>query len=294
MTGRTEPGKNAYSENPAEVVSMILETARISKSRESLMTVLGCLDLTSLNTEDTSGRIIHLCKRIRELPSRFPGYPNVAAICVFPAFLPLVSRNLHAPDVRIVSVGAGFPYSQTFPEVKIAECAQAAEAGASEIDVVLPVGKFLEGDNDSIAWEIDRIKNAIGKAKLKVILETGLLSSPADIFRASMLCIESGADFIKTSTGMISPAATPEAVLVMCEAIKHHFKASGRKTGIKPAGGIRTAVQALQYLSIVREVLGKDWIGPALFRIGASGLANSILDELQCIESGEMKNLQYF
>jgi deoxyribose-phosphate aldolase len=228
------------------------------------------------------------------LPSRFPGFPNVGALCVYPSLISEVTSHLKAEGVGIVSVGAGFPASQTFTEIKLAECVMAVKAGATEIDIVISLGKFLEGDYNFVASEIRQIKDAIGSIKLKVILETGLLQTAADIYKASEVSIQSGADFIKTSTGKLEPAASPEAVYIMCLAIRNHYKATGIRTGIKPAGGISTPEQALQYMSVVRSVLGDEWLHPGLFRIGASRLVNKVLEDLHFKMSGKHVDLKYF
>ncbi len=266
----------------------------IEKNPESLKLIFSLLDLTTLNTDDTASRVRMMCEKINDFPGKFPEYPLVAAICVYPLLVPVVLENLVKKQVNIASVSAGFPSSQTFPEVKEMESRKAVEAGANEIDIVISVGKLLENEFDYISAEIRQIKNAIGDAKLKVILESGLLTDPSILYRASMVSMESGADFIKTSTGKIQPAATPEAVLVMCHAIKAFLKQSGRKVGIKPAGGISTPGQALEYASIVKGVLGDEWLNAGLFRIGASRLANNLLSDISSIESRESKVVSYF
>ncbi len=266
----------------------------IDKKPESLKLIFSLVDLTTLNTEDTSSRVKMICKKINDFPAKFPGYPLVGAICVFPLLVPVVHENLLMKQVNIASVAAGFPSSQTFLEVKEMESRKAVEAGANEIDIVISLGKFLENELDYVSAEIRQIKKAIGNAKLKVILETGLLADPSAIFRASMVSMESGADFIKTSTGKVQPAATPEAVLVMCQAIKTFREQTGRKIGIKPAGGINTAEQALEYASIVKEILGDEWLDPRLFRIGASRLVNNLLSEISSLEKGKPEEVAYF
>ena len=264
------------------------------KSPDTLKLVLSLLDLTSLNTDDTAARVRSMCDKLNHFPDEFPGYPSVGAICVYPLLVPVVKQNLSAKKVNIASVAAGFPSSQTFTDIKLMESRKAVEAGANEIDIVISAGKFLEGDMEYVAGEIRMIKQDIGTAKLKVILETGLLPDPASIYRASMASMESGADFIKTSTGKIQPAATLEAVLVMCHAIRDFLKQTGQKVGIKPAGGISTAAQALEYTAIVKGVLGAEWLDPALFRIGASSLANNLLSEIATLESGQSQEIAYF
>lgn len=252
------------------------------------------IDLTSLNTQDTVGQIETMCLRVNEFSKNFLGMNNVGAICVYPSLVPVVKKHLSDSMVGIASVAAGFPSSQTFLSVKELECKMAVEAGATEIDIVISVGKYLDNDLELMKLEISRIKEAASPAKLKVILETGLLPGPEDIYRASMASLDAGADFIKTSTGKIQPAATHEAVLVMCHAIKEHFQKTGKLAGIKPAGGISTADQALEYASIIHSILGKKWLNPELFRIGASRLANQLLSEIRQFESGNTSEVNYF
>jgi deoxyribose-phosphate aldolase len=266
----------------------------IEKSPESLKLVFSLIDMTTLNTEDTAAKVRMICEKLNDFHAHFPGYPSVAAICVYPILVPVIKENLLAANVNIASVAAGFPSSQTFPEVKEMESRQAVEAGANEIDIVISVGKFLEDELDYVSVEIQQIKKVIGNAKLKVILETGLLSSPSAIYRASMVSMESGADFLKTSTGKIHPAATPEAILVMCHAIRAFKEKTGQKIGIKPAGGISTADLAVEYLTIVKAVLGDEWLEPGLFRIGASRLANNLLSEIILLETGKFQEIAYF
>jgi deoxyribose-phosphate aldolase len=283
-----------YSPKNEPTLDDIRAGSVIEKNPESLKLIFSFLDLTTLNTDDTAYRVRMMCKKINDFPGKFPECPLVGAICVYPLLVPVVLENLILKQVNIASVSAGFPSSQTFPEIKEMECRKAVEAGANEIDIVISVGKLLENEYNYVSAEIRQIKNAIGDTKLKVILESGLLPDPSALYRASMISMESGADFIKTSTGKIQPAATPEAVLVMCHAIKAFLKQSGRKVGIKPAGGISTPGQALEYASIVKEVLGDQWLNPGLFRIGASRLANNLLSEISSIESREPKEVSYF
>ena len=195
-------GGTSYTKDPESTVKSILKKGLLHKSSESLSLIFSCIDLTSLNTNDSSGKIISMCNKINDLQTRFNNYPNVAAICVYPSLIPTVYSNLKADGVVIASVAGGFPSSQTFLELKLAESKQAVNLGATEIDIVMSVGKFLEGDHDGVAEEISEIKKSIGETRLKVILETGLLPSPGDIYRASELCIRAGADFIKTSTAI--------------------------------------------------------------------------------------------
>ncbi|MCL2727629.1 MAG: deoxyribose-phosphate aldolase [Bacteroidales bacterium] len=240
------------------------------------------IDLTSLNATDTDATIEAMVKKVNEIPQRFPHLPNVAAICVFPSFAGLVRKALTAPHVRIAVTGAGFPAPQTFLKIKIEECRMAVEEGADEVDIVLPIHHFLSGNYALVTDEIGAIKEAIGGAHLKVILESGLLSTPQLIASAGQMAMEAGADFIKTSTGKVSPAATIEAAEVMCSQIKAYYQKTGKRIGFKPAGGIVAVEDALAYHAVVQQTLGAEWLKPELFRIGASRLANNLL---KCILS---------
>lgn len=289
---------NSIDHFSPESIRSLLDQIRyeesIPASVENLKLLFSLIDLTSLNTEDTEGHIETMCLRVNEFSKHFPGMKNVGAICVYPSLVPVVKKHLTAVNVGIASVSAGFPSSQTFLPVKELESKMAVEAGATEIDIVISVGKFLANDLEFVKSEISRIKKAISKAKLKVILETGLLPGPADIYRVSVASLEAGADFIKTSTGKVQPAATPDAVLVMCHAIREHLNRTGKMAGIKPAGGISTADQALEYASIVQSVLGEKWLDPGLFRIGASRLANHLLTRIMQNGSDKTSEINYF
>ena len=289
--------RNKASFNPEDINTILEQVnndATIDKSPDNLKRIFSLIDLTTLNANDTTGKIKTICLRVNEFAGQFPDTPNVGAICVYPSLVPTVRNYLKVKEVAIASVAAGFPSSQTFPEVKVLESEMAVEAGATEIDIVISVGKYLENDLDFMSGEISGIKEAIAPVKLKVILETGLLAGPEDIYQASMVSMRAGADFIKTSTGKIQPAATPEAVLIMCQAIKEFYKETGIKTGIKSAGGIGTTEHALVYAGVVRAVLGEEWLVPGLFRIGASRLANHILSEISRIETGKDGEVNYF
>ena len=242
--------------------------------------LFNCLDLTTLKTEDSEESVLKFTERVNELDNEHPDLKNVAAICVYPNFAKIVSQSLEVESVNVACVSGGFPSSQTFTEVKVAETALALADGATEIDVVIPVGKFLSGDYEGMCDEIEEIKSVCGDRHLKVILETGALKSVENVWKASILAMYSGADFIKTSTGKQEPAATPEAAYVMCEAIKAYHEKTGRKVGFKPAGGINSVNDALAYYTIVKEVLGKEWLNNTLFRIGTSRLANLLLSEI--------------
>jgi deoxyribose-phosphate aldolase len=245
-----------------------------------LMSILNLIDLTSLNTSDNRSQILHVTGKVNSFSGRFSNIPNVAAICVFPNFVAVVKEKLTAKNVRIASVAGGFPTSQTFRSIKITECKLAVEAGADEIDIVIPVGSFLGNDFAVVADEIREIKAAIGDKQLKVIVESGLLSDYEHIFRASMIAMDAGADFIKTSTGKTPVSATPEAAFVMCHAIADFYAETGIKVGFKAAGGIVNPADAILYYKIVSLCLGEEWLNNTLFRIGASRLANNILTEI--------------
>ena len=242
--------------------------------------LFNCIDLTTLKTEDSEESVLKFTERVNDFEDKYPDLKNVAAICVYPCFAKIVSQSLEVEDVNIACVSAGFPSSQTFTEVKVAETALALADGATEIDIVIPVGKFLSGDYEGMCDEIEEIKTICGERHLKTILETGALKTAENIMKASILSMYSGADFIKTSTGKQEPAATPEAAYVMCRAIKAYYEQTGRKVGFKPAGGINCVNDALVYYTIVKEVLGEEWMGNHIFRLGTSRLANLLLSEI--------------
>jgi deoxyribose-phosphate aldolase len=248
--------------------------------RKLLMEILSVIDLTSLNTTDNKSHILHFTGKVNSFHGRYKDIPNVAAICVYPNFVPVVKEKLTAKTVKIAAVAGAFPSSQTFRAIKVAECKMAADTGADEIDLVIPVGAFLGNDFASVADEIREIKAVIGDAQLKVIVESGLLNNHEDIFKASMIAMDAGADFIKTSTGKTNISATPDAAIVMCRAIAVFYSETGIRVGFKPAGGIVTSGDAAIYFNIVRNILGSEWINPKLFRIGASRLANNILSDI--------------
>ena len=235
-----------------------------------------CIDLTSLNTEDSNESIWKFVEKVNDFEGSRPDVDNVAAICVYPNFVSVVKDALTA-DVKIAAVAGGFPSSQTFIEVKIAEVSLAVADGADEIDIVINAGAFYEDDLEMFCSEIEEIKDACRNARLKVILETGLLKTAANIRKAAILSIYSGADFIKTSTGKVYSGATLEAVYVMCDTIKEYYALHNRKIGIKVSGGVRTAEDAVKYYTIVKEVLGEEWLSSEYFRLGASALANDLL-----------------
>jgi len=275
-------------EDIQQKVAVLSNNSHQFANTEILKKLFSLIDLTSLNTEDNTENISAMATKVSDFKNHFPEMPNVAAICVYPSMVEYVNSNLKIKLHGIAAVGGGFPSSQTFLNIKIEECKQAIEAGATEIDIVLSVGKFFEGNYDFCFKEIKDIKSAIGNNHLKVILESGTLKTHQQIWEASILSMEAGADFIKTSTGKQNPAATTDAVYVMTKAIKAFYEKTGKKVGIKPAGGIVTKEDALAYYAIVKENLGDEWLNPELFRIGASRLANNLLTDIY------QKEIKYF
>lgn len=265
-------------------------------SPELLTQCLSLMDLTTLRTEDTPGTVKKLVGKVNSFMKDFPEYPLPASVCVFPNFASVVRESLESDDVHVTAVAGCFPTSQSFLEVKVKECEMAVEAGADEIDIVLALNAFLAGDEETARNEIRTIRTAIDKVAgklgrkvtLKVILETGLLVTPENIAEASFLAMEEGADFIKTSTGKVSVNATPMAAYVMCESIKAFYEKTGRKVGFKAAGGISTSKDAVCYHSIVKSILGNDWLDKSLFRFGVSRLANALMSSI------EQKTVTYF
>lgn len=242
--------------------------------------IFHCIDLTTLKCTDSEESVMKFTEKVNEFVDKYPDLDNVAAICVYPNMAEIVSDSLEADNVKIACVSGGFPSSQTFMEVKVAETAMALHAGAEEIDIVMPIGKFLCGDYEGMCDEISELKDICGEKPLKVILETGALRTASNIKKAAILAMYAGADFIKTSTGKEAISATPEAALVMCEAIKEYYKETGRKVGFKAAGGIDSVKKALAYYTIVKEVLGEEWLNNGLFRIGTSRLTNLLLSDI--------------
>lgn len=265
----------------AAQVSAIIDSKVAENSTLDVKKFLfNCIDLTTLNTTDSDESVMKFTQNVNRFEESYPDLKNVAAICVYPCFAEIVKDTLEVEDVNIACVSAGFPSSQTFIEVKVAETAMAIMDGADEIDIVISVGKFLSGDYEAMCDEIAEIKATCKEKHLKVILETGALQSAKNIKKASILSMYAGADFIKTSTGKQQPAATPEAAYVMCQAIKEYYEQTGIKVGFKPAGGINCVNDALIYYTIVKEVLGEEWLTNKLFRLGTSRLANLLLSDI--------------
>lgn len=269
------------AEVAAQVAKIVAEKVPANNTPDVKKFLLNCIDLTTLRTEDSDESVMKFTRKVNQFDNEFPDLKNVAAICVYPNFAEIVRDTLEVEDVNIACVSGGFPSSQTFIEVKVAETAMAVMEGADEIDIVISVGKFLAGDYETMCDEIQELKAACKEKHLKVILETGALQTASNIKKASILSMYAGADFIKTSTGKQQPAATPEAAYVMCQAIKEYHALTGNKIGFKPAGGINTVNDALIYYSIVKEVLGEEWLNNSLFRLGTSRLANLLLSEIK-------------
>ncbi|MBY2903505.1 MULTISPECIES: deoxyribose-phosphate aldolase [Bacteroides] len=265
----------------AQVAALIDKKVPENNTEEVKKFLFNCIDLTTLNTTDSDESVMRFTEKVNQFDNEFPDLKNVAAICVYPNFAQVVKDTLEVEGVNIACVSGGFPSSQTFTEIKIAETAMAVADGADEIDIVIPVGAFLNGDYETMCEEIMELKETCKEHHLKVILETGALKTASNIKKASILSMYSGADFIKTSTGKQQPAATPEAAYVMCQAIKEYHEQTGNKIGFKPAGGINNVNDALTYYTIVKEILGEEWLSNKLFRLGTSRLANLLLSEIK-------------
>ena len=272
-----------HDEIVQENVKKILAEKKHKYETEAVKKFLfSTIELTSLKVTDSEDSILKLTEKVNKFTDANPDLPHLAGICVYPRFASIVSNSLEADGIEISSVCGGFPSSQTFPEIKTVETALALKDGATEIDTVLPVGYFLAEDYEQVSDEINEIKETCGEGTtLKVILETGALQAATNIKKAAMVAMYSGADFIKTSTGKIEPGATPAAVYVMCQAIKDYYNETGRKVGIKVAGGIHTTDDAINYYTIIKEILGEEWLTPNWFRIGASSLANNLLSDIK-------------
>jgi deoxyribose-phosphate aldolase len=260
----------------------------------ALKLALSMIDLTTLEGQDTPGKVTQLCRKAAHLHDALPGLPHVAAVCVYPTMVGVARKALAGHDIKVASVATAFPSGMAPLEIKLEETRIAVEEGADEIDMVIARGAFLQGDYERVFDEIVAVKDACGAAHLKVILETGELGTLDRVRRASVLAIHAGADFIKTSTGKIQPAATMPVTLVMLQAIRDHFRATGRMVGMKPAGGIAKAKQAIQYLVMLRETLGEAWLTPDWFRFGASSLANDLLMQLEKQRTGVYQSGDYF
>lgn len=276
---------NELSQTESQIISDINTEKTLGFNRqECLKSILGMMDLTTLEGSDNDSRINQLCLRAVSLRDTGIGVDSTAAVCVYPVFIPVAKKNLQGTNVKVAAVAGGFPSGQMPLHLRIAEVEWAAEQGADEIDMVISRGKMLSGDEDFIKNEIELHKKACKSAHLKVILETGELQKAEIIQKASEISIAAGADFIKTSTGKIQPAATLEAAWVMLHVIRTHYDKTGVKIGFKPAGGIATAEDAMNYYLLVKNILGAEWLTPALFRFGASRLFDNVLAALNDID----------
>ncbi|MBQ2424035.1 MAG: deoxyribose-phosphate aldolase, partial [Alistipes sp.] len=271
----------ATEEQVAEQVAAARAAQAKNENVEVYKFCLSAVDLTTLTCNDSVESVTDFARRTVTFAEKYPEIPNVASICVYPSFVETVGVAVDGTPMRITSVGGGFPSSQTFLEVKMLEVAMAVENGADEVDIVLNVGKMLTGAYDEAANEVEMIRSEMDEdIVLKVILETGALKTPELIHKASIISMAAGADFIKTSTGKIDVAATPEAAVVMCQAIKAYYEKTGRKVGFKAAGGVKTPQDAALYYTIVEQILGEEWLTTDLFRIGASSAANNLLSAI--------------
>ena len=263
-----------------KVAQLIEEKVAENDTLEVKKFLMGSVELTTLKTTDSEESVLKFTERVNDFDNTYPDLPHVATICVYPCFASIVSQSLEVEGVEVACVSGSFPSSQACIEVKTVETALAVRDGATEIDIVMSVGKFLSGDYETVCDEISELKAVCGEKKMKVILETGLLGSAENIKKASILAMYAGADYIKTSTGKEKPAATPEAAYVMCQAIKEYYDKTGIQIGFKPAGGLNTVHDALIYYTIVKEVLGEKWLTNQYLRLGTSRLANLLLSEV--------------
>ena len=269
----------------AAVKKIIAEKVPENDTQEVKKFLMGSVELTTLKTTDSEESVMAFTERVNDFDEQYPDLPHVATICVYPCFAKTVAETLEVDGVEIACVSGSFPSSQALIEVKVAETALAVKDGATEIDIVMSVGKFLSGNYEEVADEIAELKAVCGEKKMKVILETGCLKTAANIKKASILSMYAGADYIKTSTGKLEPAATPEAAYVMCQAIKEYYEKTGIQIGFKPAGGLNTPMDAVIMYTIVKEVLGEKWLTNQWFRMGTSRLANLLLSEVTGVDT---------
>lgn len=264
----------------AAVAQITAEKVPQNNTHEVKKFLLGSIELTTLSTTDTEEKVLQMVEKVNQFDRDYPDLPHVAAICVYPVFTELVSNSLEVDGVAITNVSGNFPSSQARMEVKVAETQLAIADGATEIDIVMPVGKFLSEDYEGVCDDINELKQACGDVPMKVILETGDLENGSNIMKAALLSMYAGADYIKTSTGKEKVSATPEAAYVMCQAIKAYYEKTGIQIGFKPAGGINSVMDAIAYYTIVKEVLGEKWLTNQWFRMGTSRLTNLLLSEI--------------
>lgn len=269
------------AEIAAKVKQILTEKVPENDTEDVKKFLFGSIELTTLKTTDSETSVMAFTQKVNDFDNTYPDLPHVATICVYPCFAGVVKETLDVPGVNIACVSGSFPSSQAVIEVKVAETALAIKDGANEIDIVMPVGKFLSGDYQGVCDDISELKETCGDCAMKVILETGDIVTAKNIKTASLLAMYSGADYIKTSTGKEKISATPEAAYVMCQAIKEYYDETGIQIGFKPAGGINTVMDAITYYTIVKEVLGEKWLTNQWFRLGTSRLANLLLSELE-------------
>ena len=269
----------------AAVTKIIAEKVSENDNLEVKKFLLGSVELTTLSTSDTEEKVLAMIEKVNRFDSEYPDLPHVAAVCAYPCFTKLMADSLEVDGVEITNVTGNFPSSQTFLEVKTIETALAIKDGATNIDIVMPVGKFLSGDYEGVCDTISEIKQTCGDVPMKVILETGDLRNARDIKTASLLAMYAGADYLKTSTGKEKVSATPESVYILCQAIKEYYDKTGIQIGLKPAGGINTVMDAVIYYTIVKEVLGEKWLTNYWFRMGTSRLTNLLLSEITGTET---------
>lgn len=272
------------AEVAAEVKKILTEKVPENDNLEVKKFLMGSIELTTLKTTDSDTSVMAFTQKVNDFDNTYPDLPHVATICVYPCFASVVKETLDVEGVNIACVSGSFPSSQAVIEVKIAETALAIKDGANEIDIVMPVGKFLSGDYQGVCDDISELKQTCGDCAMKVILETGDIVTAKNIKTASILAMYAGADYIKTSTGKEKVSATPEAAYVMCQAIKEYYDATGIQIGFKPAGGINSVMDAVTYYTIVKEVLGEKWLTNQWFRLGTSRLANLLLSEIEVRE----------
>lgn len=263
------------------VKTIITEKVHENDTMDVKRFLFGSIELTSLKTTDSEESIMAFTERVNQFDTEYADLPHVATVCVYPCFAKTVAESLEVDGVEIACVSGSFPSSQALIEVKVAETALAVKDGATEIDIVMPVGKFLSGDYEGVCDDISELKQTCGEAAMKVILETGCLKTASNIKKASILAMYAGADYIKTSTGKEKISATPEAAYVMCQAIREYYDETGIQIGFKPAGGINSVMDAMIYYTIVKEVLGDKWLTNKWFRLGTSRLANMLLSEIE-------------
>ena len=264
----------------AAVTKIIAEKVSENDNLEVKKFLLGSVELTTLSTADTEEKVLEMVEKVNKFDSEYPDLPHVAAVCAYPCFTKLIADSLEVDGVDITNVTGNFPSSQALLEVKTIETALAIKDGATQIDIVMPVGKFLSGDYEGVCDTISELKQTCGDVPMKVILETGDLRNARDIKTAAILAMYAGADYLKTSTGKEKISATPESVYVLCQAIKEYHKKTGIQIGLKPAGGINTVMDAVIYYTIVKEVLGEKWLTNYWFRMGTSRLTNLLLSEI--------------